>query len=103
MAEREGLDRSALRAIVAGDFGAMPADASLAFRFTRAVLRHDAAADKLRAEIVVRWGNRGLVALSFAIASGRLFPTVKYALGHGIACTRVTVGGAPMLVLRDAA
>jgi hypothetical protein len=32
-----------------------------------------------------------------------VFPTVKYALGHGKACQRVTVGGAATPVRRQAA
>jgi hypothetical protein len=103
MAEREGIAPEVLSAILAGDPGAMPDDAALAFRFARAMLAHEPGADALRQEVVWRWGRRGLVSLSFAIVAGRLFPTVKYALGHGQACARVTVGGAPMPVLRDAA
>ena len=36
---------------------------------------------------------RGLITLSFAIVTGHIFPTLKYALGHGKACTRVTISG----------
>ena len=34
-----------------------------------------------------------MVTLAFAIASTRVFPTLKYALGHGHVCTRVRVAG----------
>jgi hypothetical protein len=46
---------------------------------------------------VKRWGRRAVVSLAFAITAARVYPTVKYALGHGKACTRVVVGGAPVL------
>ena len=46
--------------------------------------------------IVKRWGPRALVSLAFAMTAARLYPTVKYALGHGKACSRVVVGGAPV-------
>ena len=75
----------------------------LAYRFAKASLAHDLAADELRAEILKRWGERGLISLSFALAASRVFPTVKYALGHGKACTRLTVGGKPLPVLKEAA
>jgi hypothetical protein len=69
-------------------------DASLAFRFTRAVLRHDlATGDSLRAEVLSRWGQEGVVSLAFALSAARVFPTLKYALGYGMACSRVRVGG----------
>ena len=103
MAEREGVNPDTLRAIVAGDLRAMPDDVVLAYRFAKASLAHDAAADELRDEIVKRWGQRGLISLAFALASSRVFPTVKYALGHGKACTRLTVSGKPLPVLKEAA
>lgn len=103
LAEREGVDPAVLRAILARDITALPEDAALGVRFAEAVLAHDVAADALRDKIVRRWGKRALIALGFAITAGRLYPTLKYALGHGRACTRVTVGGAPMPVLRRAA
>lgn len=103
MAEREGVNPDTLRAIVAGDLRAMPDDVVLAYRFAKASLAHDAAADELRDEIVKRWGQQGLISLAFVLAASRVFPTVKYALGHGKACTRLTVGGKPLPVLKEAA
>jgi hypothetical protein len=54
------------------------------------------AADELRDEIVQRWGKRALVSLAFAITASRLYPTLKYALGHGRACQRIVVAGEPV-------
>lgn len=96
MAERSGVDPAVLRALLADDEAAMPANVALAWKFTRATLAHDPAADDLREEIVRRWGRVGLVSLAFAIVTARLYPTVKYALGHGKACMRVVVAGAPV-------
>jgi hypothetical protein len=103
MAEREGVPAAVLKAVVAGNDRALPPDAALGYRFARAVLAHDPAADELRAEVVRRWGRKGLVSLTFAIAAARLFPTVKYALGHGQACRRVLVEGVPVAPLKQAA
>ncbi len=58
MAERDGVDRTQLRAIVAGDEAAMTDDVRLGVRFARASLAHAAAADELRDEIVRRWGKK---------------------------------------------
>jgi len=52
----------------------------------------------LRGEIVARWGGPAAITLAFAITAGRIYPTVKYALGHGHACRRVRVGGADIAV-----
>ena len=96
MAERAGVDAKVLRAVLTDDPTAMPDDVALAWRFTRATLDHDPAADKYRAEIVRRWGPRAVISLAFAIVAARMYPTVKYAMGHGKACTRIVVGGAPI-------
>jgi hypothetical protein len=96
MAERSGVDPSVLRAVLADDPSAMPDDVALAWRFTRATLDHDPAADQYRREIVARWGQRALISLAFAMVASRTYPTVKYAMGHGKACTRIVVGGAPI-------
>jgi len=93
MAEQDGVAPAVLRAIVAGDAQAAGDDAGLALRFARAALAHEAAADTLRAEIIGRWGQRALVTLALAIAASRVFPTVKYVLGHGQSCSRVRVAG----------
>jgi hypothetical protein len=93
MAQRDGINPAILRAIVAHDYVAMPEEVALAARFTEASLRHGPEADDLREEVLHRWGKRGLISLAFAMLSARMFPTLKYALGHGKACTRLVVGG----------
>ena len=89
MAERAGVSPVVLRAVLADNPDAMPPDVALVWKFTRATLAHDAAADEYREAIVKRWGRRALVSVAFAITAARIYPTVKYALGHGKACTRV--------------
>lgn len=96
MAERAGVDPKVLRAVLTETPLMMPPDVALAWRFTRATLDHDPSADQYRDEIVKRWGRRAVVTLAFAIVTARLYPTVKYAMGHGKACTRIVVDGAPI-------
>jgi hypothetical protein len=100
MAQKAGVEPAVLRAIVAKDVDAMPDDVALAAGFAEATLRHAPEADAKRDAIVDCWGQRGLVSLAFAITAARIFPTVKYALGHGRACMRLTVGGETRPVLR---
>jgi hypothetical protein len=97
MAERAGVDPKVLRAVLTETPLMMPPDVALAWRFTRATLDHDPAADQYREEIIRRWGPRAVISLAFAIVTARLYPTVKYAMGHGKACTRIVVGGAPIV------
>ena len=98
MAERAGVDPAIVRAVLARDTAAMPDDVRLACAFAAATLARDPAGDELREEIVKRWGKRGLISLAYAIASVQIYPTLKYALGHGHACQRVRVAGAEMPV-----
>ncbi len=94
IAARSGVPAETLRAILAGDEAAMGRDAALAWRFARASLARDMeVCDPLRDEIVARWGQRGLTAVAFALTTARMYPTLKYALGYGKACSRVRVGG----------
>jgi hypothetical protein len=97
MAERAGVDPNVIRAVLTEAPVMMPPDVALAWRFTRATLEHDPAADQYRDEIVKRWGPRAVVSLAFAILASRMYPTVKYAMGHGKACTRIVVDGAPIV------
>jgi hypothetical protein len=98
MAEREGVAPEVLRAILEKDTRAMPEEVLLAYRFAQAVIAHDPEADPLRERIVERWGKKGLITLGFAITMSRFFPTLKYAMGHGQACSRIKVGGTPVAV-----
>ena len=100
MALGDGVDPRTVAAVVEGNEGideqidaVLGEPARLGVRFARAVLAHDPAADELREIITRRWGPRAVVSLAFAITASRLFPTLKYALGHGKACRRIEVAG----------
>ena len=98
MAEREQVAPETLRAVLRGDDAALDDDVRLSVRFARAVLSRDVEADALREQVVARFGRRGLVSLAFALVSARVFPTLKYALGHGRTCSRIEVRGMPVQV-----
>lgn len=98
MAEREGVAPAVIRAVLAGEEAGMSEDARLGWRFARAALAHDPAADDLREQVLSRWGRQGLLSLALALTASRLYPTLKYALGHGQACVRVAVAGQPVAV-----
>lgn len=93
MALADGVEPRTLASILDGSEVLLSEEVRLGIRFARAVAAHDIAADELRDDIVKRWGPRALVSLAFAITAARLYPTIKYALGHGKACQRVVVAG----------
>ncbi|HLK89472.1 MAG TPA: hypothetical protein VKZ18_06245 [Polyangia bacterium] len=92
-----GVPAETVAAIVKGDQAAMSPDVALGVRFARAVLARDAAADACREEIVRRWGPRALLSMAYAVMAAQMYPALKYALGHGKACTRVVVAGQPVV------
>jgi hypothetical protein len=100
---KSGVDAALIAAVIAGNLDALPEDAALAVRFARAVLAHAAEVDAHREQLVRRFGPRAVLALSFGIMAAQLYPTLKYALGHGKACTRVEVAGRAITPARLAA
>jgi len=91
MAREAGLDAATLHALLAGD----PEDAGtagLGFRFAQAAILGDPAIEDLRAEIVSSLGERALVAATYAAATGRVYPVLKRAMGHGAACQVLRIG-----------
>lgn len=96
MALKDGVDRRAIAAVLRDDDAAMSDDVRLGVAFARATLLHAPAADALREAVLERWGKRGLVSLAFGLVGARVFPTLKYALGHGRSCQRVVVAGEPI-------
>lgn len=97
-AERAGVSSETLQAILRGDDAALGPDAKLAVMFSRAVLQRDPEADTWRARARERWGRRAIVSLAFGLVAARAYPTMKYALGYGHACSRVVVAGKPVPV-----
>lgn len=91
MALEAKLDPVLVRALIDRDFPNLPANIALVVRFTELVLRHEPEAEELREQIRALWGDKGLIAIAFAISSYRVYPSLKYALGYGKSCGRVQV------------
>jgi hypothetical protein len=102
LALADGVDAAAISAVLADDRARMSAEVKLGVEFARATIAHAPEADELREGITRRWGKRAVISLAFAILASRMYPTLKYALGHGKACQRVVVAGQPVLVARSA-
>ena len=103
MALEAGANPAVLAAVIRGDDAALPDDARLAVQFARAALAHAPEADALREAIIARWGMRAVISIAYAIAAARIFPTIKYALGHGKTCQRIRIEGQDLAVARSAA
>jgi len=91
MALEAEVDPAVVSAVVTADLAALADDIALVVQFTELVLAHDPAADVLRNQVRQRWGADGLMSLATAISTTRVYPSVKYVLGHGHACNRVQI------------
>ncbi len=103
MALEAGVPKDQIEAVVCRDVRAMNDDVVLAFRFADAVVRRSADEDEHREAIRARWGQKGVVDLSFALQMGRMFPMMKAALGYAKDCRRISVGGKEIDVIKQAA
>lgn len=104
MAVAHGLPPAILQAILAGDTVGMGPDAALGYAFAKASLARDLEeSDRLRDEVIRRWGKKGLTNLALILMTSRTYPTLKYALGHGRACSKVVVAGVAAPVHRPEA
>jgi hypothetical protein len=92
MALKECVGSDVLSAVVRGDIRQLDDDVLLAYQFTEMCLGHKPEADDLREQVVNRWGEAGLITLSYVIATSRVYPAMKYVLGHGQTCLRIDVG-----------
>ena len=92
MAEAEGVDPKTIRAILQQDYASLSKEALLGVELALGTIARDGSGDDARAEILRRWGRIGLMALGYGIVAAQAYPTLKYAIGYGRACQRVTVG-----------
>lgn len=90
LARQAGVDPELLRAALAGDLDAMSREMADVLRFAQTVVEAGDDED-LRDTLRNRYGERGLIELAYAIAAGRIPPTVKRALGYAKSCSVVPV------------
>jgi len=101
-AVRMGMKPERIAALLRGDLENSGPDAELGFRYGIAVAQNTPDAPALSAEVERRFGKRALVSLAYAVACSRVYPALKRGLGHGVACTKISVSN-ETIVLRQAA
>jgi alkylhydroperoxidase family enzyme len=96
LARQSGVAPALLRAVLLGpasdgDWHELSPEMADVARFAEAVVTASPGGDELRETLRHRYGERGLIELAYAIASGRIPPTVKRALGYARSCSVVPV------------
>jgi alkylhydroperoxidase family enzyme len=90
-ARKAGVPAELLRAVLDGKLDALPEEVTEAYRFAEAVLTANGEEDAWRARVRLRYGDEGLIEMALAIATCRVFPTIKRALGYAVSCSAVAV------------
>ena len=86
-----GVDPELVRAALEADRARLSSLHSLVFRFADAVARAQPEAEDLRLQLARRLPERTMVDLALAIATARVFPSIKRALGYSSSCSRASV------------
>jgi hypothetical protein len=101
MAREAGIADADIAAALARRPEEMSEDAGLGFAFADAVARRGDAGEA-REKVRARWGDKGVVDLTFALQGSRLYPMTKAGLGFGAMCARINVGDRAVEVAKAA-
>lgn len=91
VARKEGVPAEVVQAVLDGRPESLPESLADVYHFTEAVVRGDGDEGPYRERIRSVFGEEGLVELAMAIATAKVFPITKRALGYATACSRVAV------------
>ena len=93
LGEEAGVSEEVMRAVLAGDFEALSGDTRLCAEFAQALLKRTSALPELRQQVIARLGKAGAIAVAYALIASSMYPTLKYAIGHGHTCSPVLLSG----------
>jgi alkylhydroperoxidase family enzyme len=90
-AKKAGVPAEQLRAVLDGKLDDLPEELVDAYRFAEAVVTRNGEEGALRERIRLRYGDEALIEMALAIASCRVFPITKRALGYATSCSQVAI------------
>ena len=88
-AKKAGVDTEILQHVIDRRTDLLSDELSEVYRFTEAVVSSTGEEDEIRESLRERYGDAGLIELSFAIAACRVFPITKRSLGYAKSCSLV--------------
>jgi alkylhydroperoxidase family enzyme len=91
LALKDGVPADVLRAVLDRAPERLPEPLAEAYRFAAAVCAADGSEERWRDALRRRHGEEALIELSLAVATARVFPTVKRGMGHAVSCALVPV------------
>jgi hypothetical protein len=90
-ARKSGVPAEHLQSVLDGSLDRLPQELAESYRFAEAVVTRNGQEDLWRERIRLRYGDEGLIEMALAIASCRVFPVTKRALGYAVSCSAVAV------------
>ena len=91
LALKDGVPAEVIRAVLQGRPEDLPTALADVYRFAKAVVEASGGEDELRPRILEWYGEEGLVEMALGVASARVFPVTKRALGYAKSCALVKV------------
>lgn len=91
VAKEDGVEPAILKAALDGKVTDLPESLQDVYRFAEAVVTANGEDDQYRERLRKVFGEEAVVELALAIATARVFPTLKRALGHAKSCSLVKV------------
>ena len=91
LAKKDGVPSEVIQAVLNGRPDSLPESLADVYRFTEAVVRGDGDEGPYRERLRSVFGEEGLIELAMAIATAKVFPITKRALGFATSCSRVSV------------
>jgi alkylhydroperoxidase family enzyme len=88
---KAGVPAAQLQAVLDGRLDDLPEELREAHHFAEAVVTRNGQEDAWRERIRRRYGDEGLIEMALAIASCRVFPITKRALGYAVRCSDVAI------------
>lgn len=90
-ARKAGVPAEYVQAVLDHRADDLPEELREAYLFAEAVVTRNGEEDSLRERIRLRYGDEGLIEMALAIASCRVFPVTKRALGYAVSCSKTAV------------
>jgi alkylhydroperoxidase family enzyme len=87
LAKEDGIEPAILTAVLNRSVEQLPESLQDVYRFTEAVVNHRTDIELFRERLRKVFGQEALVELAMAIATSRVFPTLKRALGYSQSCS----------------
>lgn len=91
VARREKVPVEILKAALEARPDDLPPDLQDVYHFAGEVVKATYMEEEYRGRLRRRYGEEGLIELALAIASARVFPVTKRALGYALSCSKVEV------------